>query len=403
MENPTNIVRSWNLQSSFQSGPIDDDRLLPSTFTRIRTNHVNTWRTEAVSPQLDWGSQRFSIYLPESLRILKDCFLKIELPALGGGAKYKKFPGLYAIKELRFMSAGQEAYVCRYADFLVDHCGTLNEEKLRVFSQLYLGTDYAGDVVTMTGEAREVLLPILLPNSTYMQRSTGYFHRGNGVFPAYTGANRIEIQVTLNSAKHMTDDADNAPASISGECVILYNEIQVPENKFTTYSDSRGNYSQMTRRLTPLNEFKHYNVANTVHKETLYQPQGTVSEIMLIAVPHQASDDLRSCKDYILPTSFRVIADSIVQRDLDDHTKVKAELYANGFTPPIEFPSCGRLCFAAHCGTSANRYTGGYVMTLSSNITFEFSFAEACDYRLVAVQYQRITMDGNGVLRSFIE
>ena len=84
MENPTNIVRSWNLQSSFQSGPIDDDRLLPSTFTRIRTNHVNTWRTEAVRPQLDWGSQRFSIYLPESLRILKDCFLKIELPALGG-------------------------------------------------------------------------------------------------------------------------------------------------------------------------------------------------------------------------------------------------------------------------------------------------------------------------------
>ena len=64
MENPTNIVRSWNLQSSFQSGPIDDDRLLPATFTRIRTNHVNTWRSEAVSTQLDWSAQRFSLYLP---------------------------------------------------------------------------------------------------------------------------------------------------------------------------------------------------------------------------------------------------------------------------------------------------------------------------------------------------
>ena len=42
-------------------------------------------------------------------------------------------------------------------------------------------------------------------------------------------------------------------------------------------------------------------------------------------------------------------------------------------------------------------------MTLSSNITFEFSFDQAVDYRLVAVQYQRVTMDANGVMRSFIE
>ena len=403
MENPTNIVRSWNLQSSFQSGPIDDDRLLPATFTRIRTNHVNTWRSEAVSTQLDWSAQRFSLYLPESLRILKDAYIKIELPALGGGAVYKDFPGLYAIRELRFMSAGQEAYVCRYADFIVDHCGTLNEEKLRVFAKLYLGTEYQGDVVTMTGAARTLLLPILLPNSQYMNRSTGYFHRGNGVFPAYTGANRIEIQVTLNSAQHITADPDNAPASISGSCAILYNEIQVPENQFTTYSDSRGNYSQMTRRFTNLCEYKHYSVANAIVSETLYQPQGTVSEIMLIAVPHAADDHRRSAKDYILPNSFKVIADSIVQRDLDDINKVRCELYSNGFTPPIPFPAAGRLCFAAHCAENANRYTGGYVMTLSSNITFQFSFPSACDYRIVAVQYQRVTMDGNGVLRSFIE
>ena len=403
MENPSQIIRSWNLQSTYQNGPIDDDRLLPPTFTRHRTNHINTWRSEAVSSQLDWGASRFSVYLPESLRVLKDCFLEIQLPALANGAVYKKFPGLYVIKELRFMSGGQEVYVCRYSDFIADHCGTLNEEKLRQFGKLYMGCDYNGDVVTMTGAARTIMLPILLPNSNYINRSQGYKHRGGGVFPAYTGANRVEIQVTLNSAQHCTADPANPPASIAGAVSILYNEIQVAENLFATYSDSRGVYSQMTRRFTELHDWKNYGTADAVVRETLYQPQGTVSEIMIIAVPEQTDDHRRSLKDYVLPTSFKITADSVVQRNLDSKSKIICELYANGFNPPIEFPNCGRLCFASDCCDSAHRYSGGYVMTLSSNITFEFSFDQAVDYRLIAVQYQRVTMDANGVMRSFIE
>ena len=80
MENPSQIIRSWNLQTTFQNGPIDDDRLLPPTFTRHRTNNINTWRSEAVNSQLTWDSERFSIYLPESLRVVKDVFLVIDLP-----------------------------------------------------------------------------------------------------------------------------------------------------------------------------------------------------------------------------------------------------------------------------------------------------------------------------------
>ena len=92
-ENPAQIIRSWNLQGSFSSGQVVQDKLVPRRFTRIRTPFVNTWREEALNSNLDWGSQAFSFYLPESLRVISSMFLRIPLPVLGSGA-YKKIPGL---------------------------------------------------------------------------------------------------------------------------------------------------------------------------------------------------------------------------------------------------------------------------------------------------------------------
>ena len=84
-ENPENIIRSWNQQTKFQLGPVVMDKLVPPTFGRIRTNHVNVWREEKLSTQLDFSSENFSMYLPESLRALNSVYLQIDLPVLSGG------------------------------------------------------------------------------------------------------------------------------------------------------------------------------------------------------------------------------------------------------------------------------------------------------------------------------
>ena len=65
-ENPQNLIASWNLQTSFATGPVLSDQLVPKKFARIRTPFVCTWREEKLNSILDHASQNFSIYLPES-------------------------------------------------------------------------------------------------------------------------------------------------------------------------------------------------------------------------------------------------------------------------------------------------------------------------------------------------
>ena len=88
-EEPSNIIRSWNLQSSFGAGAVVEEKLVPRRFGRARTPYVCVWREEQLNSILNFGSQNFSIYMPESLRVLKECYLKIQVPEA-----LKKFPAI---------------------------------------------------------------------------------------------------------------------------------------------------------------------------------------------------------------------------------------------------------------------------------------------------------------------
>ena len=172
MENPAEIKRSWNLQTNWQTGPKVLNKLLPPVFGRIAVPFVSTWREQA-QPTLDWGAQNFSVIIPEGVRCISAAYLHIQLPS----AQYKAFPGLYCIKTFRIRSAGQQVYTCDFQQFLSDHCESLQEQKLRQFAKIYLG----GSTERTTAGVREVKLPLLLPNSTYMRRSN-MSTAGHGVF-----------------------------------------------------------------------------------------------------------------------------------------------------------------------------------------------------------------------------
>ena len=104
-ENPQQIIRSWGLTKTFATGPVTVDRLVPPTYGKTRTNFVKTWRTETLGTRLDWGVQNFSYYLPESLRVVSNMYLRIQLPTISG-SNFKPYPGLYAVKTVRLLSAG---------------------------------------------------------------------------------------------------------------------------------------------------------------------------------------------------------------------------------------------------------------------------------------------------------
>ena len=398
-ENPQQIIRSWNLQTKFQLGPVLVDKLVPPTFGRIRTNHIKVWREEKLSTQLDYGSKNFSIYLPESLRVLSSVYLKVELPA-HETQSYHIYSGLYIIENLRILSGGQEVYNCRYSDFLADYCQSLSEEELNRFSRTYLG----GHAVN--GDARTLLLPILLPNSAYLGRH-GKSDRGNGIFPAFLGQNRLEIQLTIADGKWIVNNASPvAGPSLSDRCSFLYHEVQMTTANVKKYSDMRGFYKIFTRRFTDLTSgWQSYPVADVVTRWTISQPQGLCTELMIIGVsdPGSADDFMMSPHVFVRATSFKCIADNVVQRDLDTPTKIGAELWTNGFCSPVQFPQPARMCFGSHAAESTHMYTGGYVMSNASNVIFEFTFDEAVYYRIVAVQLQKVQIDSDGVMTATLE
>ena len=396
MENPEEIKRSWQLQGAWATGPKVINKLVPPTFSRIAVPFVQTWREQA-EPTLDWGAQNHAITIPEGVRCISAAYLKINLPS----AEYKAYPGLYAIDTFRLRSAGQQVYSCDAAQFYSDHCESLLEQKLKGFAEIYLG----GAAESTQPEERVVKLPLFLPNSTYMRRSsmsTG----GHGVMGTFTGTNRIELNLTLNQANFLSKQVGvNDPGSILGRCSIMYHVVEVPNEQRRKYEDHRGYFNTVIRRFTQLSSgWTHYPNPGTLVIDSLSQPNGCVTEVMLLAVPHAASAAERRRHNYIKATHFEVVADMITQKLLDSKSKISTELFTNGFNPPANFDSPARLCFANHCSTdSTSIYLGGYDMSAATTVQFRFKFDEACDYRLVAVQYANCKIDSSGILTSTLE
>ena len=393
-ENPSQIIRSWGLTKNFAAGPTTVDKLVPPTYGKVRTPFVQTWREETVSTNLDWGSQNFSYYLPESLRVISSMFLRIECPLINGH-NFKPYAGMYAVKTVRLLSAGQEVYTCDVQAFLRDYCESLSNEELEAFGRIYLG-----HTANASATKRSFIIPILLPNSAYMQRH-GHNTRGSGIWPCFTAQNRLEVQITLNPSTFVSLGS-NVPASISGACSIMMHQVDMSSADVLRYSDLRGTYSLINRRFTELTSG--WTPATTdVQKWTNSQPVGCVTEVFIIAVATGTDEPLRDTAQVVLPTSFKVVADSVTQKDLNNADKVQMELYSNGFTANSEFNNCARLCFASHAAESTHHYSGGYNMQLASNVSFEFKFAEAVDYRLYAVQLQRCSIDSLGLIRASLE
>ena len=395
-ENPSQIIRSWGLTKNFAAGPTTVDKLVPPTYGKVRTPFCQTWRSETLSSNLNWGSQNFSYYLPESLRVVSSMFIKIVAPQISS-SNYKPYPGLYAVKTIRFLSAGQEIYTVDVQAFLRDYCESLSDEELESFGRIYLG-----HTATPSASARSLIIPVMLPNSAYMQRH-GHNTRGSGIWPCFTAQNRLELQITLNPATYLTVEAQNAPGTIAGAISMEMHQVDMSAADVLRYSDLRGTYSLINRRFTELTSGWEDAAANTPIKWTNSQPVGCVTEVFIVATAQDTDDNVIDVLQTVHPTSFKVVADSITQKDLNNKDKINMELYSNGFTQNATFNNAARLCFASHAAESTHHYSGGYNMQLASNVSFEFQFAANAKFKLYAVQLQRCTIDSLGLIRASLE
>ena len=75
-------------------------------------------------------------------------------------------------------------------------------------------------------------------------------------------------------------------------------------------------------------------------------------------------------------------------------------MWANGFIGNSFCNSPSRLCFASHAAEAENLWTGGFNMQLSSQISVEVEFPEGVDFRIFAVQLQRVTLNSSGLCQA---
>ncbi len=111
----------------------------------------------------------------------------------------------------------------------------------------------------------------------------------------------------------------------------------------------------------------------------------------------------RQIEQNVRPTHISIISDSVTQKSLNTLEKVNMELWTNGFIGNAAVNVPGRLCFAAHASESESMYSGGYNMQLSSQINVEVEFAENVDFRVFAVQLQRVSISPLGLLTSSLD
>ena len=85
----------------------------------------------------------------------------------------------------------------------------------------------------------------------------------------------------------------------------MYHTVEVQPGVERSFSDVRGLYNVITRRFTDLTQWTHYPNANTQVVLNNIAPVGCVTELMFLAVPHQAVASDRRCHQYIKATMFQ--------------------------------------------------------------------------------------------------
>ena len=84
----------------------------------------------------------------------------------------------------------------------------------------------------------------------------------------------------------------------------MFHEVNSSSAAIANLQDKRGLYSIINRRFTELTSgWQHYAVADAVESWNINQPQGVVTETILVACAYNANED-RHYVTYVKPTSF---------------------------------------------------------------------------------------------------
>ena len=388
--NPQIAIDSLPLTKSFQLGNVVSNKLVPDGFSKSQNFYLKTWREQSCQNS-SWG-ETWNYVLPESLNVVSSHFLEIDLNLLAAGT-YKKYPGLYAINRIKLLSNGSEVYDLDYKLYMREFLSSLSDEESLAFVNTYMGGSSASNA------ARTISCPMMLPNSHYLRRHSGY---GYGIFP-HKLSTRLEFQITMGTCNDIKLTGADDAASIQNACRWVTREVKGDQNSIIRkYSDARGVYSVQVPRFQEIVPWK-VAAANTADSVKATLPTGCCYEFLVEAYPTSVDLDLTDRESATQPTFFKITCDGEDVRVLANGTRVGQELFANGYRTNSVVNNFARICFADQCSKSDHCFQGAIHCGNISSIQTEITFTAETRYRIVAKKYSKVRIQSNGILRSSFE
>ena len=387
------IVDSYALAHRFAAlgTTVKDNALLPRKYKRVQTPFMKQNRRQNFA--CAYGDSNKSYEFQESLQIVASAFLKITLPQHATDT-YKRIPGLHIIKNFTLRCNGDLVYSVDCQTLFSEHLQSLSDEDAREYCAAYLG-----DVGSASNAARDLYLPIPLPNSSVWFRGG----RGNGIMPWQSFRNnRIEVSFDFYGNTQASSDVTAAcPAFTNPE--ILIKECVVPLRQVNQYKSARANFSVVGRRFTKVQDWAVAD-ANTEQSVVVSNLSGCVTMLVVEAVAHQA--DIASCniRAPITPSKVKLIADSVQVIDQPDKSEIRLIEYQHGFKRNEFFSGqTYRLCFGSHGYEDDDTFVGAMNFSHLSQVDLKIQWDQKVYYKIHAVQLCKNDITSAGSLRQTLE
>ena len=364
-----------------------DNALLPQGYAREQTPFLKQNRKDTFA--IAYGETNKTYTFPESLQVLDQAFIRVQLPQNGSG-NYKQLPGLHIIEKVYVRCNGDLVYSVPYRTLMLDHIASLSDMNARAYCEAHLGYKQGA----ASGDARICWLHIPLPNSSLWR----YGGRGQGALPFTSFRNnKIEVSFDFYPAEYSAADRSNPSPALAGGQIVM-KEVVAPLAQMRTLRDARGRYSIVSRRLTEIQDFTAV-AADTEVDLVVSNLSGCVTEIIVEAYPHDANLDAVNVSAPVMPKSVRLVCDSVECINHETQDECRLVEYSHGYRRNDFFSSnMYRLVFGSHGRDSDRVFQGAMNFSGISQSNLKITFPEQVQYRVIAVQLAVTSITSSGRL-----
>jgi hypothetical protein len=365
--------------------------LLPTPYEKKATSYMKQIRKSSES--YAWGQEGKNYLFAESLGIVCNAYLKVHLTTHQTGY-YKAAPGFHIVKTISIRCNGDLAYSVDMTQLLKERVSCMSNEEALQFVKSHMGYIDGSEEAT----SRTCYIPIPLPHASVWQRNAP----GSGVLPFRSFANS-KIEAVIDFYDNTQASALNTQVCPAfNQCQMWIKEAVVPSAQYATYSDARGAFSVVGRKLVELTSGWTSGQAGVEQNVLVSSLTGCVTELVIQAHGYAAHPsnmlDATQC-----PYEATLTCDQIDVVKISDESEFLLRAYGQGFRNNNYVPQPCRIVFGSHGIDSTKCFQGAINFSAISEARLRFKFESHVNYKVFALVLVTHSITNNGRLVTRVE